>query len=74
MSQRLAPVGRTELISRFRHLGWDGPYSGKNHQFMKKGKRKAQIPNPHQHKDIGVGLLRLILNDSGISREEWFNA
>lgn len=74
MSQRLAPVDRTELIARFRRLGWEGPHSGKNHQYMKKGKHKAQIPNPHKHKEIGVGLLRLILNDAGISRDEWLNS
>lgn len=74
MSQRLTPVSRTELISRFRRLGWEGPHSGKNHQYMKKGKLKAQIPNPHKHKDIEVGLLRLILADADISRDEWLNA
>ncbi|AKE64954.1 hypothetical protein MYAER_2612 [Microcystis aeruginosa NIES-2549] len=28
------------------------------------------IPNPHQG-EIGVGLLKRILNQAGITREEW---
>ena len=41
---------------------------------MSKGTRKVRIPNPHQRKDIGVGLLSTILEQASISREEWLDA
>ena len=74
MNRRLAPVTRDSLVRRFRRLGWDGPRSGGRHSFMSKGTRKVRIPNPHQRKDIGVSLLRTILEQAGISREEWLDA
>ena len=39
----------------------------------KTGHPPITLPNPHHHKDIGVDLLRRILRQSGISREEWLN-
>ncbi len=41
---------------------------------MEKGTRKIRIPNPHQRKDIGVGLLATILEQAGVSRDEWLDA
>ena len=73
MSQRLTPVSRTELIARFRRLGWDGPRSGGNHAYMTRGPRKVRIPNPHRG-DIGVGRVAMILSQAGISRDDWHNA
>ena len=32
------------------------------------------VPNPHHRKDIGVQLLKLVLDEAGISRDEWLNA
>jgi hypothetical protein len=37
---------------------------------MKHGGQKIRLPNPHQG-DISGGLLRRILRDAGIAREEW---
>jgi len=38
---------------------------------MRRDEVTVIIPNPH-HGDIGVGLLRRLLRQAGISREEWF--
>jgi len=38
---------------------------------MAKGQVQLTIPNPHGGRDIGVNLLKLILDEAGISREEW---
>ncbi len=73
MSRRLAPVSRSELIKRFRKLGWKGPRSGKRHDFMQEGKKKVRLPNPHQG-DIGVDLLANVLRQAGISRDEWLDS
>jgi predicted RNA binding protein YcfA (HicA-like mRNA interferase family) len=67
---RLAPVSRRELIKGLRALGWSGPFPGKKHQHMVKSEIQLTIPNPHGGV-IGVNLLKIILDEAGISRYEW---
>jgi predicted RNA binding protein YcfA (HicA-like mRNA interferase family) len=64
------PTSRQDLIRNLKDLGFDGPYSGGNHQYMVRGQTRLRIPNPHQG-DIGRGLLARILRQAGIAREEW---
>ena len=66
----LAPIKRKDLIRYFRRLGFDGPYSGGNHQFMAKDALSVRIPNPHQA-DIGKELLVRILKQAEIERQDW---
>lgn len=68
---RLAPLSRSDLIRRLRGFGWTGPLAGGRHQFMVKGSRQLIIPNPHNRADIGINLLKLILDEAGITRDEW---
>ncbi|MGI8554990.1 MAG: type II toxin-antitoxin system HicA family toxin [Pyrinomonadaceae bacterium] len=68
----LAPIKRKALIYYFRQLGFDGPYSGDNHQFTAKDALSVRIPNPHQG-EIGKELLIRILKEAGIKRREWEN-
>jgi predicted RNA binding protein YcfA (HicA-like mRNA interferase family) len=70
---RLAPVSWRELVMRFHELGFDGPYAGGRHPQMRRGEVTVIIPNPHEG-DIGVGLLRRVLQQAGISREEWLGS
>ncbi len=67
---KLSPVSQKELIDRLRELGFEGPYQGGKHPFMVRGEVRLTIPNPHGA-DIGVDLLRRILRQAGISREQW---
>ena len=69
MSRRLGPVKRRDLIARLKVLGWRGPIRSR-HDYMVLGARKLHIPNA---KEVDGGLLRIILNEAGISRDEWFN-
>ena len=71
---KLTPVSRQQLIRRLRKLGWGGPYAGGRHQHMTKGTIQLTVPNPHHRKDIGVQLLKLVLDEAGISRDEWLSA
>ena len=71
---RLTPINRQDMIRRLRDLGWSGLYSGAKHQHMVKGSVQLTIPNPHGGREIGVNLLKMILNEAGISRDEWLNA
>ena len=67
---KFGPISRRDLIRHFRKLGFIGPYPGTKHPVMVKGQLKIVIPNPHGV-DIGIGLLKQILNEAGISRQEW---
>ncbi|KUG15950.1 hypothetical protein ASZ90_014370 [hydrocarbon metagenome] len=40
---------------------------------MKRGMVTARIPNPHHGEEIDPSLLDTILDEAGISREEWFS-
>jgi len=59
-----------KLVQNFRKLGFEGPYSGGKHLFIKKGSLKVHIPSKHKG-DISVGLVREILRQAGIDRKEW---
>ena len=67
---RFGPISRNDLIRALRQAGFDGPYSGGKHPFMIKGDLTLTLPNPHQG-DIGRELLKRILRQAGISREQW---
>ncbi|MBI1850548.1 MAG: type II toxin-antitoxin system HicA family toxin [Planctomycetes bacterium] len=67
------PVKRRDLIAAFRRLGFEGPLPGGRHQFMVRGETVVTIPNPHRG-DIGVGLLRVILREAGVTKQEWAKA
>ena len=41
---------------------------------MVKGSSQLPIPNPHGGKDIGVNLLKIVLDEAGISREDWLTS
>lgn len=71
---KLSPISRPALIRRLRSLDWSGPFSGTKHQHMAKGDVQLTIPNPHGGKDIGVNLLKILLNEAEISRDDWLNA
>lgn len=66
----MKPVSRRELIRRLRKLGFEGPFSGGRHSFMKKGQLKLRIPNPHMG-DINGSLLKEILKQADVSEEQW---
>jgi predicted RNA binding protein YcfA (HicA-like mRNA interferase family) len=67
------PVSRRELVAGLRRLGFSGPYSGGKHEFMVRGDSVLTVPNPHR-RDIGVGLLAVVLRQAGISRRDWERA
>lgn len=62
-----------KLVQKFRNLGFDGPYAGGRHLFMKKKDLKVIIPNPHS-RDIDKSLVFEILGQAEISNEDWENA
>ena len=64
------PISRREMLRRFKALGWDGPYSGGSHMFMRKGSLVVRIPNPHGG-DIDWSLMKRILAQAEINPGQW---
>ena len=67
---RLLPVSWQSFVRKMRSLGFDGPYQEGKHPYMIKGTISVTIPNPHEGQ-ISVDLLRRILNQAEIKRENW---
>jgi predicted RNA binding protein YcfA (HicA-like mRNA interferase family) len=64
-------IPRRRLIRYLRQFGFNGPFAGGNHEYMRRADGvKVIIPNPHGG-DIDKGLLGRILRQAAISREEW---
>jgi len=59
-----------KLIKNFKKLGFEGPFSGGKHLFVKKHSLKVCIPNKHTG-DISAGLVNEILKQAGIDKKEW---
>ena len=66
---RFGSIKRRELIRYLQRLGFEGPYSGRKHQFMVKNDITLRLPNPHRS-DIGKDLLARILRQAKIDREK----
>jgi predicted RNA binding protein YcfA (HicA-like mRNA interferase family) len=64
------PIKRKKLIHYLKKMGFDGPYSGKKHQFMIKDDLVLRIPNPHTI-DVGKELLSRILKQAKIDKKTW---
>jgi hypothetical protein len=67
------PISRRELIKRLSAFGYEGPFPGKRHAHMRKGTHSVPIPNPHGG-DIDWSLTKRIIEQAGISKEEWEGA
>ena len=69
---KLTPLKPEEVISKLRKLGFEGPYPGGKHLRMINFNTKKIIPVPfHKGRDVSVGLIREIINELGISRDDW---
>lgn len=69
---KLTPLKASEVIRKLKSLGYHGPIPGGRHVHMVHYETKKVIPIPtHGDKDIGVGLLRKIVQEAGVTIEEW---
>ena len=72
---KLKPLKAEAVITKLKKLGFSGPFPGGKHVRMVHKEKKLIIPIPvHKGKDISIGLIREIINEIGISREEWIKA
>jgi predicted RNA binding protein YcfA (HicA-like mRNA interferase family) len=70
---KLTPLPRRELVRKLRALGFEGPFPGGKHEWMRKEDTRIIVPNPHTG-DIDPGLIRRILRVAQISVDEWNEA
>lgn len=71
---KLSPLPTREVMRKLRALGFEGPIPGGRHVHMVHHAVKKVIPLPvHGNKDIGIGLLRKIIRDAGVTVDEWNN-
>ena len=68
---KLRPLKTHELISKLRKLGFEGPFPGGRHSRMVNLKTGQIIPIPIHTKEVSVGLIREIIRQVNVSREEW---
>ncbi|GAB6275089.1 MAG: hypothetical protein STSR0004_19540 [Peptococcaceae bacterium] len=64
------PIRRKELIKRLKCFGFEGPFPGGNHFFMRRDNFKVRIPNEHGS-NISENLISRILKQANILKEEW---
>ncbi len=69
---KLSPVPRRILIQKLRKLGFLGPFPAARHEYMKRNGEKIFIPNPHG-KDIGLPIIKKIIQQLRISHQEFLN-
>lgn len=67
---KIFSCSRAELIRRLNKLGFEGPFGGGKHSYMKRGKYRQIIPNPHG-KEISSELVKEILKQARIPTDEW---
>ncbi|MGA3112807.1 MAG: type II toxin-antitoxin system HicA family toxin [Syntrophobacteraceae bacterium] len=70
---KIPPCSRQELIRKLKQLGFNGPYPGGRHSYMKRGSFRLTIPNPHGDQ-IDPVLIKVILRQMKISPEDWLDA
>lgn len=69
---KLTPLKPQEIVRKLRRLGFEGPIPGGKHQRMVRPDTGQIIPIPvHHGRDVGVGLIRRIIQELGINRDEW---
>lgn len=71
---RVVPITRREFIRRLRLLGFEGPYSGGKHDFMRRPSDSVKLALPRddaKSREIGVELQKRVLREIGASTAQW---
>lgn len=67
---KLTPLKASEVIRKMKKIGFQGPIHWWRHSHMIKWELTIPVPL-HGNKDLKVWLISMIINEIGISREEW---
>jgi len=70
----MAPITRKELTRRLQKLGFEGPFPGGRHDFMRRSTDRLKVALPRadaKSREIGVELQKRILREVGATSREW---
>jgi len=68
------PEKPLEVIRKLRRLGFEGPFGGGKHVFMRHPETGVKIPVPvHGGRDIPIGTLKAIMKQANATVEAWQN-
>ena len=70
MSPRPRLCSGAEAVRKFRRAGWSVARQVGSHVMMVKPDYHYTLPIP-QHKELGIGLLRELLRQAGLSAEDF---
>ena len=69
---KLSPAKPRIVVKKRHALGFEGPFGGGRHVFMRHPETRIKIPVPvHKGRDIPIGTLRVIIRQAGVSVVEW---
>ena len=69
---KLSPEKPLVVTQKLRRLGYEGPFGGGRHVFMRHPESRIKISVPaHGGRDIPVGTFAAIIKQAGISVEDW---
>ncbi len=68
---KLKPISAKELIRILNNLGFEEIRQRGSHKYFKHPDGRATVVPVHSGRDIGRGLLRKIINEIEIEREEF---
>lgn len=71
MSEKLKPVAAKKVIKALESLGFAQVRQKGSHVFMQHPDGRTTVVPVHGGQDIGKGLVRKLLQDAKISRDEW---
>jgi len=68
---KLSPQRPREVISKLKKIGFLVDHVSGSHYIMLNPKTRSRIPVPFHTKDIKTGTLRSIINQAGLSVEDF---
>lgn len=70
MSSRLTPYSGSEVVRKLQKAGWIIDRQKGSHVMLVKSNYPYTISVP-QHKELGIGILRKIIKQTGLSLKEF---
>jgi predicted RNA binding protein YcfA (HicA-like mRNA interferase family) len=71
MSEKIKPVSSRKAIKALESLGFVQIRQKGSHLFMQHPDGRATVVPVHSSQDLGKGLVRKLLQDAKLSRDEW---
>lgn len=70
---KILPISAKKVIKALESLGFTRIRQKGSHLFMQHPDGRTTIVPIHSGKDLGKGILRKIINDAKITRDEWID-